>query len=75
MVELLDQLIPRYDTLIVAAGATHSYFVHDNWTGFAPGTRTLDDARRLQPDPLRVRDGGPGPHPGDHPHRGTAACQ
>ena len=37
-----------YDTLIVAAGASHSYFGHDGWAKFAPGMKTLDDARRLR---------------------------
>ena len=34
----------KYDYLIVAAGATHSYFGHDEWSGVAPGLKTLDDA-------------------------------
>ena len=33
-----------YDHLIVAAGATHSYFGHDDWAPFAPGLKTLADA-------------------------------
>ena len=33
-----------YDYLIVAAGATHSYFGHDEWAKTAPGLKTLDDA-------------------------------
>lgn len=33
-----------YDYLIVATGATHAYFGHDDWTPFAPGLKTLDDA-------------------------------
>jgi NADH dehydrogenase len=37
-----------YDSLIVAAGATHSYFGHDEWAQFAPGMKTLDDANRLR---------------------------
>jgi len=37
-----------YDTLIVAAGATHSYFGHDEWASIAPGMKTLDDASRLR---------------------------
>jgi len=38
----------RYDTLIVAAGATHAYFGHDDWAEFAPGMKTLEDARDLR---------------------------
>ena len=33
-----------YDHLVVAAGATHSYFGHDEWAPFAPGLKTLADA-------------------------------
>lgn len=33
----------RYDYLIVAAGATHAYFGHDEWRTFAPGLKTLED--------------------------------
>src|SRR3954451_24048334 len=33
-----------YDYLIVAAGATHSYFGHEDWEVFAPGLKTIEDA-------------------------------
>jgi len=33
-----------YDHLVVAAGATHSYFGRDDWAPFAPGLKTLEDA-------------------------------
>jgi NADH dehydrogenase len=33
-----------YDYLIVAAGATHAYFGHDEWRAHAPGLKTLEDA-------------------------------
>jgi NADH:ubiquinone reductase (H+-translocating) len=33
-----------YDSLIVAAGAKHSYFGHDDWAAYAPGLKTLEDA-------------------------------
>jgi len=33
-----------YDFLIVATGATHAYFGHDDWARHAPGLKTLDDA-------------------------------
>lgn len=55
-----------YDYLILATGARHSYFGHDDWAPFAPGLKTLDDAleirRRIllaferaerEPDPIR----------------------
>ncbi len=37
-----------YDTLVLAAGATHSYFGHDEWAKVAPGMKTLDDAGRIR---------------------------
>jgi NADH:ubiquinone reductase (H+-translocating) len=37
-----------YDTLIVATGATHSYFGHDEWEQFAPGLKNLDDATAMR---------------------------
>ena len=37
-----------YDYLIVAAGATHSYFGHDEWADAAPGLKTLDDALAIR---------------------------
>jgi NADH dehydrogenase len=37
-----------YDFLIVAAGATHAYFGHDNWRERAPGLKTLDDALEMR---------------------------
>jgi NADH dehydrogenase len=33
-----------YDYLVVATGATHAYFGHDDWAPHAPGLKTLDDA-------------------------------
>ena len=57
-----------YDYLLLAAGATHAYFGHDDWATHAPGLKTLDDAllirRRLlsaferaeaEPDPAQQR--------------------
>ena len=37
-----------YDTLVVAAGATHSYFGKDHFAEFAPGMKTIEDARYLR---------------------------
>ena len=47
-VRLDDGQSLAYDHLIVAAGATHSYFGHDDWAPFAPGLKTLDDAFRIR---------------------------
>jgi NADH dehydrogenase len=38
----------EYDTLIVATGATHSYFGHDEWARFAPGLKTVEDALEIR---------------------------
>ena len=37
-----------FDYLIVATGAAHSYFGHDDWSAYAPGLKTLDDALRMR---------------------------
>ena len=37
-----------YDTLVVATGATHFYFGHEDWERVAPGMKTLDDAGRVR---------------------------
>jgi NADH dehydrogenase len=38
----------RYDFLLLASGATHAYFGHDDWAPHAPGLKTLDDALRIR---------------------------
>jgi NADH dehydrogenase len=63
---VLDDGIVPYDYLVLAAGATHAYFGHDEWAPLAPGLKTLEDAlairRRIltafeeaerEPDPTR----------------------
>ena len=42
-----DRRIP-YDVLIVATGAQHAYFGHDEWEPFAPGLKRIDDATYLR---------------------------
>jgi NADH dehydrogenase len=37
-----------YDYLILAPGASHSYFGHDEWANEAPGLKTLDDALAIR---------------------------
>ena len=37
-----------YDYLVLATGATHAYFGHDDWSRFAPGLKTLDDALAIR---------------------------
>ncbi|MHA7627616.1 NAD(P)/FAD-dependent oxidoreductase [Corallococcus sp. M7] len=58
-----------YDSLVLATGASHSYFKHPEWADVAPGLKTLDDAVRIreriltafeaaerEPDPERQRE-------------------
>lgn len=44
----IDGEILSYDTLVLATGATHSYFGHPEWEPFAPGLKTLEDARQIR---------------------------
>lgn len=37
-----------YDTLVLATGATHAYFGHDEWAPVAPGLKTLEDATTIR---------------------------
>jgi NADH:ubiquinone reductase (H+-translocating) len=37
-----------YDYLILATGATHSYFGHDSWARYAPGLKSLEDALEIR---------------------------
>ncbi len=46
---ILDKGTVPYDTLIVAAGARHFYFGHeDTWEPVAPGLKSLEDATRIR---------------------------
>jgi NADH:ubiquinone reductase (H+-translocating) len=47
LVKLSDLDVP-YDYLIVAAGATHSYFGHDEWEPLAPGLKTVENALEIR---------------------------
>ncbi|RDV04189.1 NAD(P)/FAD-dependent oxidoreductase [Undibacter mobilis] len=37
-----------FDYLVLATGAMHSYFGHDDWAPFAPGLKRIDDATRIR---------------------------
>jgi NADH dehydrogenase len=65
-VRFTDGTVVSYDYLLVATGARHSYFGHDEWEELAPGLKSLEDAleirRRVllaferaerEPDPVR----------------------
>ena len=45
---LLADGVLEYDFLIVATGAAHAYFGHDEWKRVAPGLKTLEDALEIR---------------------------
>ncbi|WP_158983037.1 NAD(P)/FAD-dependent oxidoreductase [Lysobacter panacisoli] len=47
-VTLADGDAIAYDYLLIASGATHAYFGHDEWSADAPGLKTLDDALAIR---------------------------
>ncbi|MHC1549121.1 NAD(P)/FAD-dependent oxidoreductase [Phyllobacterium sp. K27] len=47
-VSTLDGEVISYDTLVLATGARHAYFGHDDWESYAPGLKTLEDATMIR---------------------------
>ena len=47
-IELVDGAVIDYDYLIVATGASHTYFGHDEWAADAPALKTLEDALAMR---------------------------
>jgi NADH dehydrogenase len=48
-VKLSELDVPvKFDYLVVAAGATHAYFGHDEWAKFAPGLKSVEDALEIR---------------------------
>ena len=47
VVKLHDFELP-YDYVVVAAGASHAYFGHDDWEVYAPGLKTIEDALEIR---------------------------
>jgi NADH:ubiquinone reductase (H+-translocating) len=47
-VRLEDGTAAHYDYLLLATGATHAYFGHDEWASEAPGLKTVDDATEIR---------------------------
>lgn len=45
---LEDGGVAAYDTLVLATGARHAYFGHDEWEPYAPGLKTLEDATSIR---------------------------
>ena len=52
IVSLLESDPIRYDWLIVATGARHSYLGNDQWEHWAPGLKTIDDATEVRSNVL-----------------------
>jgi NADH dehydrogenase len=48
VVQLEDGAKVPYDTLVLATGARHAYFGHDEWEPYAPGLKTLEDATTIR---------------------------
>ncbi len=47
-IRLDDRSTLTYDTLVLATGARHAYFGHDDWEPVAPGLKTLEDATAVR---------------------------
>src|SRR5205823_5558790 len=47
LVLLAGEQVP-YDYLVIAAGASHAYFGHDEWESLAPGLKTVEDALEIR---------------------------
>jgi NADH:ubiquinone reductase (H+-translocating) len=45
---LEDGGVVAFDTLVLATGARHAYFGHDEWEPHAPGLKTLEDATSIR---------------------------
>lgn len=48
MILLEDGTTIGFDTLVLATGARHAYFGHDEWEPFAPGLKTIEDATAIR---------------------------
>jgi NADH dehydrogenase len=45
---LIDKQSVTYDQLVIATGARHAYFNHEEWECFAPGLKKIDDATLIR---------------------------
>ena len=47
-ITLADKATLDYDYLVLATGASHAYFGHEDWAKYAPGLKTLEDAIEIR---------------------------
>src|SRR5271163_1800588 len=45
---ITKEQVLNYDFLIIASGATHAYFGHEEWEPLAPGLKTIEDALEIR---------------------------
>ena len=45
---LFDERSIEFDYLVLATGARHSYFGHENWEENAPGLKSIEDATEIR---------------------------
>ena len=46
--QLATGAVLPFDSLVLATGASHAYFGHEDWASFAPGLKSLDDATAIR---------------------------
>ena len=48
LVLMAEGRVVPYDRLVIATGSLYSYFGHDEWARFAPGVKSIEDARHIR---------------------------
>ena len=48
LVLMAEGRVVPYDRLVIATGSLYSYFGHDEWARFAPGVKSIEDARQIR---------------------------
>ncbi|HKB98746.1 MAG TPA: NAD(P)/FAD-dependent oxidoreductase, partial [Terriglobales bacterium] len=72
---LTKEQVLDYDFLIIASGATHAYFGHEEWEPLAPGLKTIEDALEIRRRVLLAfelaerRNERRNEHPNEHPNK------
>src|SRR5258708_2354989 len=68
---ITKEQVLNYDFLIVASGATHAYFGHEEWEPLAPGLKTIEDALEIRRRVLLAFELAErrNEHPNEHPNQ------